>query len=186
MSILKNLRKSKNLSERELSGKLQMSRETLRQIENNLNASKISAIQCVANNYSYQVLVEIVPIAPPQSDFSSVVTSMKISRDGFDSWKLHLMNFVDEFRRSADMRLVLLPPVMDFDKRLKSLLASTVSALCAEIESAPPDWVFLDHYLNRPWFVAEMESLKASALQESPYHFRCNNIFTLANFLKRA
>ena len=111
---------------------------------------------------------------------------MKISRDGFDSWKLHLMNFVDEFRRSADMRLVLLPPVMDFDKRLKSLLASTVSALCAEIESAPPDWVFLDHYLNRPWFVAEMESLKASALQESPYHFRCNNIFTLANFLKRA
>jgi len=49
-----------------------------------------------------------------------------------------------------------------------------------------PDWAQKDHCLPEPWFVAEMESLKASALVESPAYYKKNNIFVLENFLKRA
>jgi hypothetical protein len=40
--------------------------------------------------------------------------------------------------------------------------------------------------LPRPWFVAGVENLKATALVESPLPFRRNNVFVLGNFLSRA
>ena len=39
--------------------------------------------------------------------------------------------------------------------------------------------------LDRPWFVSGYESVKASALIESPVPFRSRNVFVLANFLER-
>jgi len=186
MTLLKKLRKSQRLSERELSQQLDISRETLRHVERDFGASNLSTIQRVASAFSHQVLLEIVPTTPCLSDCSTVAISMHIVNDGFDSWKIHLMNFVDEFRRSSDMRLVLLPPVQNLDRRLTALLAATVSALCFELELVAPEWAATEYFLSKPWFVSGIESLKASSIQESPYFFRRNNIFVLDNFLKRA
>jgi hypothetical protein len=52
------------------------------------------------------------------SEYSTVAIAYKIERDGFDSWKDHLFDFVDEFRRTADARLVLLPPPAASDERI--------------------------------------------------------------------
>ncbi len=120
------------------------------------------------------------------SEYSTVATAYKIERDGFDSWKIHLFDFVDEFRRTADARLALLPPPRSLDDRLTALLSSTVRALCDELGIATPRWAALQRFLPKPWFLSGMNSLKASALLESPTSFRANNIFVHANFLERA
>ncbi len=118
-------------------------------------------------------------------EFSIVATATKIKQDGFDSWKIHLMDFVDEFIRTADPLLILLPPPKDTDARIQSLLASVVQELCSKIDIEVPPWAEKRYFLEEPWFLSGMQSLKAGAIIESPLSFRKNNIFVHDNFLQR-
>lgn len=120
------------------------------------------------------------------SSCSTVAVCLKVEREGFESWKTHFLDYVDEFRRSLDTRLFLLAPPPKTPLKLRALLSSITLELCSEVEMPAPDWAQKDHCLPEPWFVAEMESLKASALVESPVYYKKNNIFVLENFLKRA
>ena len=181
----KKSRNNKGLSERAICQKASISRVTLRSIENtkgNLTLHSISqyaaALELEWGLYTAQ--------EEAQSDLSTIATCMNVEKDGFESWTIHYMNFVDEFRRTLDMRLILLPPPTQYPLRLKALLASIVLELCAEAESLPPSWAQKSYVLSEPWFLSESESLKASALVESPVFYKKNNIFVLENFLKRA
>ena len=102
-----------------------------------------------------------------------------------DLWQIYLGEFVDEFRRRTDSQLVIEAPPSGMPRRLRALLASVVEALCAEKGLASPAWCEEVGPMPEPWFVAGMESLKASALVESPVFFRKRNIFVLGNFLSR-
>jgi hypothetical protein len=128
-----------------------------------------------------------VLVSPEQvhSDFSTVAVAFKVERDGFSSWKIHFMELIDEFRRSMDPRLIILPPPARFDRRLTALLASLVRQLCHEQRMSAPLWSVRRYFLDQPWFVADIQSLKASALVESPLFFRNNNIFVHSNFMAR-
>jgi transcriptional regulator with XRE-family HTH domain len=183
---LKALRKAQNLSERELALAAGIARETLRSCEADPNQSKLTNLEKIASALGHHVLIEFVPETPANSDLSIVAVSLAVTRDGFDSWKIHFMNFVDEFRRSRDVRLILLPPVSTLDVKLLALLASITAQLCHDAEISTPSWARREYFLDRPWFVAGMESLKASALLESAPEFRKNNIFVQENFLWRA
>ncbi len=112
--------------------------------------------------------------------------SIRIASDGFDSWKTHLFNFVDAFRSSRDSALLRDAPVPELDPRLRALCASVTEALCHESGMKPPAWCAGIPALERPWFVAGVENLKAMALVESPAWFRARGIFVLGNFLSRA
>jgi hypothetical protein len=112
--------------------------------------------------------------------------SVRILADGFDSWKVHLFDFVDRFRKDPAPVLVRTPPAADLDPRLAALLASTVDSLCSERGWEAPGWSAVVGPLPCPWFVASVENLKASALLESPVRFRRRNLFVLSNFLSRA
>lgn len=112
--------------------------------------------------------------------------SILIKKDGFASWKLHLFNFVDYFRRNPSKELISEHPVRDIDQKLKALLASTVMALCLEKGMEVPNWAYNEPYLKKPWFVSGYENLKVAALVESPLAFKIKNIFVLGNFLNRA
>lgn len=128
-------------------------------------------------------------LAVPQEsngEVSTVSVGYQVLRDGEDSWKIHYMNFVDEFRRTLDPRLILLPPPRELSKKMTALLASIVFALCEEAGMSIPTWARKRFDLPKPWFVSGMQSLKASALLESPMAFRRNGIFVNANFLERA
>ena len=118
--------------------------------------------------------------------YSTVAVSLAVERDGFESWKIHYFNLVDEFRRTLDPRLILLPPPPSLDNRLKALLASIVTEIALEAKMNVPSWACRRQFLPQPWFLSGMESLKAMALIESPLPFRNNNIFVLQNFLARA
>jgi hypothetical protein len=95
------------------------------------------------------------------------------------------MNFVDAFRQSPDAGLVRSTPTNGLDPRLSALLTSTVEFLCMERDLSIPEWCAGIEPLKKPWFVSGIENLKASALLESPVHFRKRNIFVMSSFLDR-
>ncbi|RIL10041.1 MAG: hypothetical protein DCC75_05205, partial [Proteobacteria bacterium] len=136
--------------------------------------------------FDRKVNVVLTPKKRCFSEYSTIAVAMKVQQAGFESWKLHFMELVDEFRRTLDARLILLPPPKDLEARLTALLASIVRTLCFEAKMDTPEWAARRYFLESPWFVSGIEALKASALLESPMAFRTNNIFVQDNFLSRA
>lgn len=100
-------------------------------------------------------------------------------------WRIHLMNFVDDFRRQPDSQTVAEPCALS-DERIAALVASIVEQLCDEAGVPSPAWTASVPACRRPFFVSGLENLKAIALAESPLRFRRRKIFVLANFLQRA
>ncbi|MDM8548620.1 hypothetical protein QUF72_01030 [Desulfobacterales bacterium HSG2] len=107
----------------------------------------------------------------------------KIKQDT-ENWLIPFMDFVDEFRRHKDPSLVR-EPFENGDERFDAILASMVECLCDELELEIPDWVWNVPSCGEPWFVSEMENLKAISIVESPVWFRRRKIFVLENFLDR-
>ncbi len=101
-----------------------------------------------------------------------------------DNWRIHLMDFVDDFRYYKDPS-ALREPFELSDDRFDALLASTAQYLCDELGLPVPRWILEVPACKRPWFVAGLENLKAIALVESPVQFRLRKIFVLENFLSR-
>lgn len=103
---------------------------------------------------------------------------------GVTDW-VSFFDAVDDVRRSR--RFASLKRLYSRSRRTRerALLNATACALAAELGDAPPWWAMRPLALAEPWFVAGVESLKASALLESPIQFRRNNVFVLGNFLSR-
>lgn len=99
-------------------------------------------------------------------------------------WCIHLMNFVDDFRRRPDLRAIEEPFETD-DEKMDALLASTAEALCDELNLPPAEWLETVPACRQPWFVGELQRLKAISIVESPLRFRMRKIFVLENFLSR-
>ena len=174
-----------SISERNLSKGVGMSRSTLRKALKLDDSIKISSLKRLAHYFNQTLMVLTHPINhTPES--TTVAISFHIMSDGFDSWKIHLMNMVDEFRKTKDARILLLPPDRNCDDKIRTLIAATVLELCLETKMPPPHWAQNHKPLSQPWFVAGVEALKASALLESPLSFRSKNIFVHENFLERA
>jgi hypothetical protein len=182
---IKAICRLKKLSEREISLFADVSRHCFRQVASGVTSITVKSACRVANYLGREVFLMAVPGDSVQSEYCSLACYYKVERDGFDSWKIHFMDFIDQFRKSMDPRLILLPPPPSFNKELTALLASIVCQLCQEIEMEAPAWAGKLYFLNKPWFVAGTESLKAAALVESPLSFRRNNIFVLDNFTAR-
>jgi len=182
----KKIRNIKHLSERTFCENFNISRMTLRSVESDSGNLTLESLGVVAEGLNRKLAILLYPEEEPISECSVVAVSIKVKADGFDSWVGHFMEFVDEFRRSLDPRLLILPPVSGLDLKLKALLASIVLELSAEINMDPPQWSKRSYFLEQPWFLSETESLRASALVESPVYYRKNNIFVLENFLRRA
>lgn len=184
------IRKINKLTEAELAKNAGLSRLTIRAAENKTGQKtpniSVESLSAIANALNQDMAVLFYPKTEPLVQFSAIAVSIDVVKDGFDSWKIHFMNYVDEVRRSHDPRLMMLPPIPSLDQRLQSLLASMTCELCFELQIDAPSWVATVRYLDQPWFPSGMESMKATAIVESPYSFRKNNIFVLQNFLTRA
>lgn len=104
------------------------------------------------------------------------------SDDG--NWPVYLMDFVDEFRRTKDKKMIEEPFELVGDEQ-DALLASTAEALCDELEIDVPEWLSLVPACLKPYFVSGLENLKAISLVETPTRFRIRKVFVLDNFLTR-
>ena len=94
------------------------------------------------------------------------------------------MNFVDNFRYYKDPKAVAEPFALS-DERMDALLASTAESLCDEIRLEPPAWLSEIPACHDPYFVGDLQNLKAISIVESPLRFRIRKIFVLENFLSR-
>ena len=179
-------RKKQHLSQRKLAHLSDISYKTLQLLEQDADA-RLSTLSNLAQGFGYSKKVFLNYVEdffsiPPHS---VIVASQKILVDGFSSWKIHLFDFVDEFRHRPDFSLIEHMPVDKLHPKIRALFASTVECLCEETGLACPAWTQAILPLTKPWFVAEVENLKATALLESPTHLRKRDIFVLGNFLSR-
>ena len=94
------------------------------------------------------------------------------------------MNFVDDFRYYKDPKAIAEPFELS-DEKMDALLASTAESLCDEFGLEPPDWLTDIPACRDPYFVGEIQNLKAISIVESPLRFRMRKIFVLENFLSR-
>ncbi|MDT7602415.1 MAG: hypothetical protein QOF61_412 [Acidobacteriota bacterium] len=99
-------------------------------------------------------------------------------------WCIHLMDFVDDFRRRKDP-LAIAEPFELSERQTDALLASTAEALCDEMGLTPPAWLAHVPDCEQPYFVGGTENLKAFSIVQSPLRFRLRKIFVLENFLSR-
>lgn len=184
-SVFRSILQRQKISERTLEGQAKVSRTAIRRILSLSPAITLQSLAKVAETLDCEVDVIVSP-KTGKLELSSGIVSQRMVQDGFASWKIHLMDWVDEVRRSRDPYLLLFPPVANLDEKLKSLMASIALQLSEELAMSPPAWATKIHFLPKPWFVSGVESLKAFSLLESPWAFRRNNIFVQENFLKRA
>jgi transcriptional regulator with XRE-family HTH domain len=172
------------VSERALAKRLSLSRTQLRAFKAGQENPRLKTLFRLAQLSGCELEIFFSPQSSGSSEDSIVLASFQIKNQP-TQWKTHLMNVVDAFRSSRDRRLLLLPPVSDLDPKMRALMAATTESLCEEIGFTPPHWTSEIKALSRPYFVAGVENLKASALLESPFAFRRRNIFVLENFLSR-
>lgn len=187
MRSLVQIRKQRGLSQRALAARAAVSFRGLQCLEQGGHNWRVGTVARVAEalhlpGRGVDLVVDHFLRLPVDSVQE---TSIRMALDGFDSWKVHLFDFVDAFRRTHATELIAESPVTELDARLQALCASTVEAVCTEWHSRPPAWCSGIPPLPRPWFVAGIENLKATALMESPVWFRSRNIFVLGNFLNR-
>lgn len=186
--MLKEIRGNRGVSQRALAAKSGLSFGCVQRLEKDEHNWRIGSLRRVARALNLPsggldfVVTRYLNVAPDSVED----VAMRMHGDGFDSWKIHLFNFVDRFRVEPDGGLIRRPPVLDLDPRLRALIASTVESLCAEMGRCAPDWCRGISRLDTPWFVSGVENLKAMALVESPASFRKRNIYVLGNFLSRA
>lgn len=186
MEVLRAYRRRRGLSQRELARRAGLAYKTVQLLEAGGHDARSSTLARLAEALKLPGPAALLtgrskPHAPTAAE-----TVEGIARDGDDSWKLWLFEFVDAFRRSSDPASVARAPDQGVAPRTLALTASTVESLCAEKNLPPPWWCAGVQPLEKPWFVAGAESLKAAALAESPAAFRSRNVFVLANFLSRA
>ena len=181
----KTLLKLKGFTERALVKQTSLSRSTIRGITTNSGNPTVQSLINLAAEFDREIEILAVP-RNSSTEFSTVATCYKVNRDGFNSSKIHFMDLVDTYRQTLDPHQLLLAPPKGFNKQLTALLASIVSELCGVSGIDSPRWATKRFYLDIPWFISEVESLKASAILESPITFRKNNIFVQENFLARA
>ncbi|MBI2068122.1 MAG: helix-turn-helix domain-containing protein [Deltaproteobacteria bacterium] len=187
MKSITFLRNIKGLSQRNLARQAGISFRSVQLLESDRHDPQISTLQKVASAIGYPVhavqgCLNRFFYQPPES---IAIISEWILEEGEESWRGWIPQFVDTFRKKRDPRYIEEMPASKTAPKIKALLASTVEALCAELELPPPDWIEMVVPLTEPWFVSGVESLKASALVESPVFFRKRNIFVLGNFLDR-
>jgi len=188
MKVIRDARRRGGFSQREFSRLAGISFKGIQLLERPGHDARLSTLEKVADALGLPAagVRWVVERYLAQEPDSAYCVSVRVHLGGPDSWKVHLFDFVDRFRADPAAARVRIPPIVELAPHLAALLASTVDALCDEVGSEPPSWSAGVEPLPRPWFVSGVESLKASALIESPVRFRQRNLFVLSNFLARA
>ena len=188
MESIRAIRADRGLSQRALARRAGLSFRGVQLLESPAHDARLSSLERVAEalglpRAAVRHAVSRVLLEPPESLFCA---SLRILEDGERSWRHHLMDCVDAVRRSRSAAGLETAPAEALSRRLRALLAAVAESLAAECGAEAPAWTAGVGPLERPWFVAGYESLKAAALKESPLTFRSRNVFVLANFLERA
>ncbi len=186
MKSIHILREKIGVSQRQLAQNAGLSFRTIQLLESEKHDPQLSTLMAVATAFGYPPhlidrCMETVFALPPES-VAIISEHLRLKKE---DWRIPFFNFVDAFRAQRSAEYITAPPAGDIPAHIAALLASTVEALCGELDLTPPVWCAAIPALPTPWFVSGIENLKVMALLESPVWFRQRNIFVLKNFLER-
>ena len=114
---------------------------------------------------------------------TAVETNLKM-KEAPRWWRIALFDFVDNFRRHKNPTAIEEPFEIN-DDRMDAVLAGVIESLCDEMDMPIPAWLDNVPACREPYFVSGVENLKASAIVQSPVHFRIRKVFVMENFLHR-
>lgn len=188
MKALKEIRTRLHVSQRGLARRAEMSYKAIQLMERPGHDMRLSSLAKVTQALGLPVggVSQAIQAFLLEERDSFRSASLRIIQDGFSSWKVHLFDSVDTFQRHPAVSLIASPPAPGLELRLQALVAGIVDTLADGAAIDRPWWTEAVGPLERPWFVSGMENLKATALAESPLHFRKRGVFVLGNFLERA
>ena len=183
----KKIRLTKGWSQRKLAERTHLAFRTIQRLEWGTLDPRISTITKLGSilGHSPKTIARALDRCISEPENSLWSAAERTADENNKRWKLHLASFMDAFRRKPDPRLIATPIEPAFDPALRALFTSTAESLCEELRVPVPAWCLGIPPLEVPWFVAGVESLKATALIESPAHYRKRNIFVLGNFTER-
>lgn len=99
-------------------------------------------------------------------------------------WKVALFDFVDDFRYHKDPAAI--AEAFDLsDVKRDAVLAGVIESLCDEMQIGIPDWLYDVPACRHPFFLSQVENLKAFAIVQSPTRLRLRKVFVCDNFLFR-
>lgn len=185
---LNGLDVDRNISQRSLANLARVSFRSVQLAESGAHNSTIKTLKKIATALGYpqdcfQKYLSLFFQLPPDSVF---ISSLPMLTANSKNCTNYFFNFIDAARKKRDSKYWNMPPHADLAPRWKAIFASSVETLCDELDFEYPEWCASILPLKTPWFPAGLENLKASALVESPVHFRKRNLFVLDNFLQRA
>lgn len=185
MELIVKSRQNRHYSQRSLAKEAGISYKTLQLIEagSDTRVSTLSKI-AVALGYPKKVFKEQISHFFQIPQGSIFMASWRVVEEKQD-WQMALFDFVDALRRTENRELIEKTPHENLSESLKAVFAASVETLCDELGWIPPKWCTTVDSLAQPYFVSGIENLKASALVESPVHFRKRGVFVLKNFLSR-
>ena len=188
MELIRTVRRQRQLSQRALADRAGLSFRGIQLLESAGHDARMSSLERIVHalglpRTGIRHAVSGALLEPPDSLYCA---SLRILEDGEQSWCRHLMDCVDEVRRSGSLAALATPPAAELPEPLHALAAGVAEMLAAQCGTDAPPWTGGIGRLDHPWFVSGYESLKASALVESPVFFRSRNVYVLANFLERA
>ncbi len=183
----KKIRMQKGWSQRKLAEKTHLAFRTIQRLEWGTLDPRVSTIAKLGSalGHSLKTIERVLDRCIGEPENSLWSTAERTADESNRRWKLHLASFMDAFRRTPDPCLVASPLDPTLDTALRALFTSTAESLCEELRLPTPAWCLGVLPLEAPWFVAGVENLKATALIESPAHYRKRNIFVLGNFTAR-
>lgn len=181
MTGLRSAREKAGLSQRGLAAKAGVAFRTVQLLEAGKHDARFSTVDKLSEALGLSKPTAFAPAGDTLAEAAE-----RVLQDGFDSWKVHFFDFVDAFRRSPSPAAVERAPSLASDLRVLALFASAVETLCADLDVPPPLWCAGVRPLEEPWFVSGVETLKVSALLESPAAFRRRGVYVMSGFLDRA
>lgn len=184
MGGLRLAREKAGLSQRALAARAGVAFRTVQLMEAGRHDARLSTVEKLSAALGLAAPATREPFPPAGETLAEAAEG--VLRDGFGSWKVHLFDFVDAFRRAPEPAAVERAPSARTDPRLLALWSGVVETLTAERGLPAPWWCAGIRPLAEPWFVSGVENLKAAALLESPAAFRRRGVFVLAGFLDRA
>lgn len=187
MNAVKSIRHLSGLSQRRVAEKSGLAFRTVQLLESGRHDAQVSTLKKfgAALGFSQRGLERHIASYFAISPDAVHAVAEKMA-DHPNDWAIPFFDFVDSFRRGHDAALISLSPSESVPHKFRALLASSTELLCRESGVLIPPWTAGICPLNEPWFPSESESLKATALLESPLAFRSREIFVLGNFLERA
>lgn len=190
--ILRSLRRSMGLTQRDLARLADVPQPTIAAIESALREPSLSLLSSIVESTGFSLHVTLTPLArlgvvSTARQLSEVLQEVRDSGQSEDSALRISLSFRDAIRRASDSELGELigdPPNLVGDLRWDAFLAATVEDECARRIAPTPRWVNDPARFVKPfWHLSENPSLHQWEFETAPAAFVRHGVLVAAEEL---